>query len=314
MVSKSTRVILPFFVSKDIKPVSFLLSPKDLVVCLSIICIMAQISDNLKGILSFRDIQKMPSVKIYSKILSTGISSLSLSSVFAISKTLGPELESLSLLSLSERIIFLRSLYTSVIYQKVPSRLSNSSRIFVDPFELLMYRKGLALQCRSVFSATSIFLPHSLVIGIPIKNVGIELIVESARYLWTSWGLEDSEFDFFLLKDAWNYFLNYPKSNCLAKPNDIYESCKILVFSEFCKIFDVDTEVFFDKDPFVFKSIDNGQNLTTLEKEFGFFHRTFPIVTPEVFISDSLLKDDILRLALDQRKTYNSKIIKSCFL
>lgn len=309
-ISKTNRVILPFFVSKDVKPISFLLDPKELVICLSIMVIMAQISDNLKSFLPIKDIQKMPSIKVYSKVLSTGYSSLSLSSVFAISKTLGPELESLSLLNFNERVRFLRSLHSNIIFHKVDSRLSNVSRIFVDPFELLMYRKGLAIQCRSVFTATPLFLPHSLVIGVPIKNVGLDIILESSKYLWSYWGLDEAEFEFFIFKHSWNFYMNNLKNTAFPEPTDIYKACKILIFSEFFRVLEIEEKITFDKDPFVLKGFDNDNNLTNLEKELGFFNRCLPRATNDFFVSDSLLKDDIIRIALEQRKYYNSKITK----
>jgi hypothetical protein len=244
-------------------------------------------------------------VKIYSKLLSTGISSLSLSFVFAISKTLGPELETLSVLTLQERIEFLRSLHFNLMYQRIGGTLSNKSRIFVDPVELMMYRKGLALQCRSVFSATPIFLPHSIVVGIPIKNVDLSLILDSCKILWLSLGLDETEFDFSLRKQASKIYLANSNNIPFSEPINVYESCKILVFSEFMNSLLLNTKVSHEKD-FVF--FQNKTNLISLEEELGFFVRPFPKISKDFFVDNLNLKDDIIRLAVDQRKSYNVKL------
>lgn len=299
-INSSNKVILPFFVSKEIRPVSFLLSPKSLVVCTTIIIILAQISDSLKIFLPLKDIQKFPSVKIYSKLLSAGLSSVLLSSVFAISKTLGPDLEILSSLSSSERLIYIRSLYFNLINQKVAGNLSTFPRLFFDPFELLKYRKNLALKCRSTFLATSLFLPHSLVLGVPLANVNLEIILQSCKNLWVSYGLDEFEFDFLLRKESLNLFLSDSHVSFFSEPTNIYDSVKFLVFSEFEKSLFLDGKIVFSHDNFLFR---NSTNLTVLEQDLGFFSRSCPKIIEHSFLSDSELKDDIIRLSVEQRKS-----------
>lgn len=306
----SRRVIFPFLVSKDIKPVAFLLSPRDLLVTLCLIVLLAQVSDNLKSVLSFKEIQRLSSVKFYAKHLSSGISSLSVSSAFAISKTLGPDLETLSVLTSQERIQFLRFLHLNLFSDRLKSVSLNKSLVFVDPIDLMIYRKGLALQCRSIFSATPIFLPHSIVAGLPVKNVDLNLILDSCRELWLSWGLEQSEFDFSLRKDALKFYLTNFNSIPFLEPVNIYQSCKILLFSEFSSALKFDNKISFEKDFVFFKT---SSNLTALEEEFGFFFRPFPRFSKDFFLTSLHLKDDIIRLASDQRKLYELQLKRISF-
>jgi hypothetical protein len=58
-VSRSKKVVFPGINMKDLKSVASLLSPKELIVPLLLISILAQISDNLKGLLNYKDIQKL---------------------------------------------------------------------------------------------------------------------------------------------------------------------------------------------------------------------------------------------------------------
>jgi hypothetical protein len=294
------KILFPNLISKDIKPLAFLLSPSDLVVCLSLIIILAQISDSLKGFLSFKEIQRISSVKFYSKLLSVGRSSVSLSFVYAVTKSLGRDLDALSVLSSSERINFLRSLHFSLIHQRISKTDLNSHSLFSDPFDLMLYRRNLALKCRTVFSSTPIFLPHSLVIGVPVKNIDLSLIVESCKSLWCSWGLNESEFDFRLRKDAMKLYVNNSNFRVFYQPSSIYDCCKILLFSELPGDLVFAGKIFHDKD-LVFLS--HCRNLTLLEKDFGFFIRPFPIISPDFSVNSINLRDDVIRLAVEQRKT-----------
>lgn len=305
------RVLVPFFASKEIKPVSFLLSPKDLVLCMTLSILLAQLADGLKGLYSLVDIQKINSVKVYSKLLSTGFSSRSLSSVYAIAKTLGPDLESLSLLSAKERVNFIRSIHSNLIYSQVGFHLSDFSSVYTDPLQLFSYRKALALQCRSVFAATPVFLPYSLILGTPVNNVDLRLIIDSARFLWCCSGLDELEFDFILHKEALSFYRNDKVSfirELFPIPDNLHESCKILIFSEFFYTLSLQTNIFFNKDYFTLRSPDN---LTWLERDLGFFNRNFPRVLNDIYVSDIDMSDDIIRSAIEQRKLYKFRKISS---
>ena len=167
------------------------------------------------------------------------------------------------------------------------------------------------MKCRSVFAATPVFLPYSLVVATPVKNVDLKLILDSTRLLWSYWGLDDFDFDFILHKEALNFYTNNKSNSILdffSFPSSLYEVCKLLVFSEFFNTFFFQNKVSFEKDCFILKNQDN---LTTLEQELGFFSRDFPKVLNNVYISDSQLGDDIIRGALEQRKLYNLRMKSS---
>lgn len=298
----SRKLLFPFLVSKDIKPVAFLLSSRDLIVCLSLILLLAQVSESLKVFFSSKEIQKLPSVKLYSKLLSVGRSSLSLSYVSAISKTLGADLDTLSLLLPFERIRFLRSLHFNLMYDRVEYKSSHSSRIFVDPFELSSYRRSLALQCRGIFSATPVFLPHSLVQGSSVLTVDLSLILDSCKSLWYSWGFDECDFEFSLMKEAMKIYLNNDLSSFFSRPFDILEACKIIVFSEFHNNMVSMGKVYHENDLVIFPGC---KNLTCLEEEFGFFVRTFPKMRKPLVMNDVDLQDDVIKLAVQQRKSYD---------
>ena len=260
------------------------------------ICLLSQLSQNLKGVLSPNEIQKLQSIRLYSKVISTGSSAIELSVTSALSKTLGPELESLSNLNLYERFNYLRSLKAKVMAEKFVGSLSSKSKILFDPFEMNKYRKSLSLQTRSIMVATSLFLPHTFVVGIPISLVNINFILESCKFLWDFWGLDVSEFEFSLQKEAAVYSNN---SNLIDPSMNILDAVKILVFSELKGVVFFSKELDFTDDLIALKSENN---LTLLESDLGFIKRNFPKLPAEFFISDFNLKDDLLRQSLDQRK------------
>lgn len=112
---------------------------------------------------------------------------------------------------------------------------------FFDRFELFSYRKALSLQLRSVVIATSLFLPNSIVIGIPIMLVDVDLIFESCKNIWDSWGLDINEFEFLLRKDA---LICYRQFEFLDEPLDILGCIKVLVWSEMNDIFTYESMLF----------------------------------------------------------------------
>ena len=68
-VLKVKKILIPGINIKDISPLAFLISPKELVVTMSLIVILSQISDNLKYNLEIKEIQRVPSVNFYSKAM-----------------------------------------------------------------------------------------------------------------------------------------------------------------------------------------------------------------------------------------------------
>lgn len=95
--------------------------------------------------MSLHDIQKVPSVKLYSKIITAGLNSVDFSIVCALSKTLGPELEFLSSMGVTERFEYLQSLKYRLANEKLSGSLISKSKMFFDKFELLKYRRALSL-------------------------------------------------------------------------------------------------------------------------------------------------------------------------
>ena len=303
-LSKSKRILLPGVFSKDIKPLSPLLKPSNIVIPLLLVSILSQISDNLKSFLNPKDIQNVYSVKVYSKILSSGFNSTSLSVINSLAKTLGPELENLSVLDISQRILFLKNLQLKVILTEGPSKIDFRNHSLFNPLELMKHRKGLASQLRSVMIANSIFSPNSVVFGVPVASINLDLVLYSAKLIWSSLGLLEEDFDFMLRKDAMNCVKVLSKteiSNCYY---DNIQALKILFYYEMKELVYFDEILDFTSDNLVFTSQDN---LVLLEKELGFVKRELPIIPKEVFISDKKLDDMILRVALEQHKKYKMR-------
>lgn len=295
---KQKKIIFPSINVKDISPLASLLSPKDLVISISLVCLLAQISDSLKGILDFKDIQRLPSVKFYSKVLMFNSSTNRLSTVFSIAKTLGPELETLVLLSVNERFNYLNNLTEVVINEKVTGRLGSENKIFNDPFELMKYRRGLSLQTRSTLLATAIFLPHSLVLGLSVSQIDFEVIIDSCRSLWLFWGLDLEDFDFLLRKEAFIELKNIKDNFVFREPLSCFDSLKVIMFSLFKNFLSFQNELFFDDN--VVLRYDN--NIVPLENLLGFIKRFIPFLPKEINLSNSDLRDNLVRLALEQRK------------
>lgn len=210
-------------------------------------CILAQIVDNFKDLLTVKDVQKIPSVKFYSKIILYGSSCLSLSIISAISQTLNYELDILSQLSVEERFYFLATLKKSFIFNQVSFQTLNN-------FSLEKIRYKLSLQFRSSLLSTTFVYPNSLVLGLPINLVTLETILDSSKIIWISLGLLEEDFNFMLLKDSFVLFnLN---NNNLLKSN-LIESIRFLCRLEFSKIIKFDDFLLFDRDFSVFNSYDN---------------------------------------------------------
>lgn len=303
--SKSGRIILPGILIKDIKPISLLLKPSNLIIPLLLVSILSQLSDNLKNTLSPKDIQNLYSVKFYRKIVFFGFNSISLSVVQAISKTLGSELESLSVLSVSERLLFLRDLQRQLILDKVSSNVYMRNFNSMNPLEIMKYRKNLSIQFRSSIVSNSIFSPNSLTFGIPINSLGLDLVVYSSKLIWISLGLLEEDFDFFLRKEAINCLKTFNLEDSFVFPSNNIEALKILFFKEIKDLLVFNKLLDFSPDNIIIKG---ESNLVLLEKEIGFIKRDLPIPPKDIFVSDNDLDDVLLRSALDQRRKYKFKL------
>ena len=303
--SKSKRVLLPGIILKDIKPVSSLLRPSDIIVSMFFVSVIAQISDNIKNILQPKDIQNIPSVKAYRKILLCGFNSVSLSTINAISKTLGPELETLSVLSVSERFSFLRELQLKITADPSLGKVDFRQRVVNNPLQLMKHRKGLSFKSRSIMVANSLFSPNAVAQGVPVSLIDLDLILSSSRLFWISLGLCDEEFDFLLKKDAINKLKTMGGGLIDLTSFDNKTSLKNLIFFEL-REFMVDSEfLIFDTDDVTFKS-DN--NLVLLEKELGFIKRPFPKIPDDIFVDSHELDDILLRTAIEQRRNYKISV------
>lgn len=194
-----------------------------------------------------------------------------------------------------------------IISEKGPSKISYKSNIFFDSFDLSKHRRGLALQFRSTLIATPIFSPHNIVLGLPINQIDLSIILDSCRLIWLTLGLELDEFEFLLRKESLILFngLNKVDNSCPfpSAPKDIYESLRLLIYFEIKNF--VENDLVFCDDLVVLKG---DSNLTLLERELGLFQRPVPDIPLEFFVSDYQLKDVLVRAAVDQRKNHNLKM------
>lgn len=310
IVSKSKKVVLPGIYLKELKPLSSFLTPRLLLIPMFLVSNLAQITEDLKGVLSSKEVQKLPSVKFYSKVLSSGFSSSSISLLQAIAKTLGSEFEVLSVLSPLERINFLKEVYTKLLNDKSLGSINFSGAYsFDDPISLFKYRKGIALQTRSIMISTSIFSSHSIVVGISIKEISLDVILDSSRSLWALLGLDPEEFDFLLHKEAFSCLksINFTTDLSSASKLDFKNSFLILLYDEFSRFLSIKDKLVFSEDQIVLHGEDN---LTVLENSIKFVERFFPGLPNEVYISDNQLEDDILRTSFDQQRAYRLKLDK----
>lgn len=298
---KSKRIILPGILIKDIKPISLLLKPSNLAIPLLLVSILSQLSDNFKNTLNVKDIQSLSSVKCYRKLLFFGFNSVSLSVIQAISRTLGPELESLYALDVSQRFLFLKDLQLKAILYEGPSKLVTKNLGNLNSLEVMKYRKGLALQFRSAMVSNSIFSPNSISFGLPLSSINLDFVLYSSRLIWLSLGLLEEDFDFLLRKEAVNCLKTFNMSQIFNFPSNNVEALKIIFFKEVRDLVFFDTFLDLKDDNIILKGEDN---LVLLEKELGFIKRGLPVIPNDVFVLDKNLDDTLLRAALDQRRKH----------
>lgn len=300
-VSKDKKILLPGILNKDLKPVSSLLTPIDIIVPIFFIAVIAQITDNLKNTLDTKDIQNLFSVKAYRRLIFSGFNCVSLSVIYAISKTLGPELETLSVLSVHERVLFLKELQSKIMLDRNTGKIDFRQRNLNNPFQLMKHRKGLSIQARSVMVATALFSPNSILIGAPVCSMDLNLIIHSSKLIWLSLGLTEEDFEFLLKKDAIN------KSKSLTGNLDFFgcldnvDCLRTILYFDLKYLLGFTSFLDLSSDNVVFQG---EKNLVLLEKEIGFIQRDFPVVPDEVFVSEDKLDDVLLRSALEQRRMY----------
>lgn len=305
-ISKSRKVILPAISIKELKPVSMLLSPRDVLVSMFLVSVLAQIVDNLKGILSSKEIQQINSVKFYSKVISSGISCNSLTMLYSIAKTLGPELEIISSLGFVERVCFLKKLKTRLISELGAGVVKRKTYDLLDPVALSKYRRGIALQARSLMISTSLFSTHSLVSGISVKEIDLNVILDSARLFWNFLELEREEFDFLLRKESLICFKRCSANSLLSFPLSDIDSVRLILYDELARCSFFEKVLNFSDDLII---MHGENNLTRLEADLGFIIRDVPYLPDDIFVSQANLNDKILRASFDQRRDYKTKIM-----
>lgn len=307
VTSKSRKIVLPGIFIKELKPISMLLSPRDIILSMFLVANLAQITNNLKGILVSKEVQQLKSVRFYSKVISSGSSTTSLSVIQSIAKTLGPELEVISTLNFSERILFLKKLKLKLMNEKDIGILKRKRYDLLDPISLLRYRKGLALQVRSLMISTSLFSAHSLVVGVSIQEIDLDIIIQSAKLFWTFLGLETGEFDFLLRKEALICFEKFSKEGVFIFPSSDIDLVKLIIYDELRSFLFFKESLDFSDDLII---MQGENNLTNLEKNLAFIIRNVPNLPSDVFLSETNFNDQILRTAYDQRKEYKTKLEK----
>ena len=156
------------------------------------------------------------------------------------------------------------------------------------------------MQARSIMIATPLFDTYSIVMGIPVGNISLDIILQSSKLIWVSLGLYEEDFDFLLRKES----INISKDFFFDIKNNI-DALKLLVYSELRAVLGFTGRLKFLDDQVILRGEDN---LTLLERELGFVDRLFPQLPKEFFVSDSLLGDVILRASVDQRRNSNSKL------
>lgn len=304
LISLLKRIIIPGLAISEFKPVSKLCFPSYFLIPMFFCCLVAQISDNLKGVLSIREIQQLFSVKIYSKVICLSKSSMCLTYLQSIVKTLGYELEILSVLSISQRVDFLNSLLKALLEYKGGCKISKHSYLLSNPFNLMQHRKALGLQSRSLLVSVALFSSHSIVIGLNIKDISLKTILDCCKDLWLNLSLEEEEFDYLLRKEAMRKFnednITLPFFSKLEGQLDYF---RVLLYFELKSFLNFTDIINFSADEVVLR---NNSNLTNLELELGFVKRDLPQFTKEVFVLPFDCKDDIVKTAYNQRKSFNS--------
>nr|YP_009540899.1 maturase [Lepocinclis tripteris]AYQ93368.1 maturase [Lepocinclis tripteris] len=299
------KVILPGINVKSLRSLSSLLSPSELIIPFFFISVLGQLVFNLKDVLSLKEIQTLPSVKLYSKVLLSGFSTISFSILYSLSNTLGWELETLSLLNVRERIKFLENLKNNLIFDLGEARIYSKRSILFDPILLTKHRRGLSIQFRSLLVSSSIFSFQSIVFGLSIKEINLDIILESSKLMWLSLGLNVEEFDFYLRKQALSLAKKFKFQDTLfSNIFDLKECLRVLVYFELKAFYFFSSSLNLVDDDVVLRS---SSNLTLLEKEVGFIFRELPSLSLNNEVTSST-DDLILTSSIEQRRFLRLKL------
>ena len=270
MVYKPKKVILPGLEIKELKLLNKFIFPSNIVVPMFFISLIAQISDSMKDFVNVKDIQQIFSVKLYSKVLYSSLNTNYLTALQSIAKTLSFEFSILSVLSVRERILFINNLVNRVLFTKGQARVYLKDTILRDPKILLNHRRGLSLQTRSIMSSVPLFSPYSICLGISVRDISIVTIIDSARELWISLGLENDEFDFALYKQAYLLYFSLSLHTFFSKPISLEDCIRILIYVEINNLVLFEKSLIFVEDNILLRG---NNNLTVLEQFLGFLQR-----------------------------------------
>lgn len=264
------RVLLPGINIKELVPVASLMSPTDLVIPMLFVTILAQLVDHFKYILSPKDILKIDSVKLYSNLIMFSLGSVSLSVIFSISRTLSYEFEVLQHLSTIERNYLFSNLKKSLMLDQSFSLDKKNLELVDISSDLSDYRRKSCLQFRSVLLSTALFSSNSILFGLPLSLVDLNVILDSSKLIWISLGLSEEDFTFKLIKDSLNKISCLDSSNYVSSTITEIDSIRILSMFEFKKFFHFSTYFSFEKD---FVPLNCSDNIVNLEKHLGFIRR-----------------------------------------
>lgn len=300
---KIKRIIFPGVNLKILKPVSGSLVPLDLFVSGFGLLVIAQLVYYLKGLLSLTEVNKLPSLQFYSKFFSSNFHVNRLVVIYAISQTIGFDLEILITLNVSERLSFISELQKRILVYSGTVKLFSNWNFLLDPLSLLKHRKALSLKLRSFMLLSCFFSPSSLVVNTLLSDVNLSFLLESCKMVWLHIGLDLEDFNFVLLK---SFFLVSDFNHFEISFNNNLVLAKIIKF-QFEKFSSFDSYLVFSDDFIVLKSENN---LTALETELSFIFRPFPfLLGEESFIPILVSKDFILESAYEQRIKQRKKIL-----
>lgn len=265
------KVVLPGLDFRDLKPLAHLLFPSNLLIPIFFLSAIAQISDNMNSFISVREIQQLFSIRLYSKLLISSLNSNYLTGLYSICKTLSFEVQTLSVLNVKERNLFICSLVNAILYTKGQARIYLKDSLLQDPKLLIKHRRALSIQARSIMSSVPLFSPHSISFGVSVRDISIYDLIDSGRDMWLSLGLQSDDFDFSLRKQALLLYKNLSLENIFSCPISIVECYKILIYSEIRSLVSFHNCLDLCEDRVLLRGSDN---LTVLEQNLGFLSRS----------------------------------------
>lgn len=297
-VLKSKKVFLPGLDLKELKCLSSLFQPIHFLIPMIFVLLIAQIVDNIKDVLKIRDIQRISSIKLYAKLISSDEIVVSFSILRAISKTLGADLEVISVLNNRERILFIKQIEKKIVNSFTSGKIYSNNLFLLDPVLLLKHRLGIALHFRNLIFSTALFHPSSLVIGLSLKDIGLQIILESVKLIWLIFNLRIEEFYFFLYKQSYSIFKKFSLREVFEEPKTIMDSFRIIVFSRLRVQTFFSRQLSFYEDQIVLRSEDN---LVFLERELGFIKRPLFHFKNDFSFFQHHEQDLILKNSIQQR-------------